>query len=125
MQVMVIAIRWQSDDLSPHNLSQDVSTKDEVLILSACPIIPVNFFTVRTSYRHCHQMAERWHAVVRTNLVTRWQSNGKVPSHSPSCRISNVALHRHREASSLVSAFGSGGELVRVVYCDGSRKHGD
>lgn len=46
-------------------------------------------------------------------------------SHSPSCRGSNVALHSHYEASSRMSVFGAGGELVCCVGCGGLRKHGD
>lgn len=37
-------------------------------------------------------MAERWHYVARTNVVARWQSNGKVRYHSPSCGYSNVSF---------------------------------
>jgi hypothetical protein len=102
MQVMVIFIRWQSDDLPPQTLLQDVraitiaSANYEGLTFILCPIIPVMFFfPVGTSYRYSHKMAEQWHAVVCTNVVTRWQSNGKVLSHSPSCRISKLAAHRH------------------------------
>lgn len=93
-------------------------TNDKVRTLSvSCPIIPVIFFTCWTSvsYRRGHKMAERWHCVVRTNVVTRWQSDGKMLFHSPSCRFSKVALHWHYEASSRMSAFGAGGDLVCVV----------
>jgi len=108
-----------------------VSANDKVLTNSAsCPIITVIFLRAEPVYVTDigHKMAERWHYYPWTNVVTRWQSNGKVLSHSPSCRFSNVALHRHLEAqiiTSRMSAFGVGGELMCVVCCGGLRKDGD